>query len=217
MPEHPESMGGTIKKRRQVLAFRPQNNSPRVLETGRSRTVMPMQAADALHSRQARLPRQTGATQVETAVPLAKRRSLDARAGDLMAAPIVIVQIEVVLQGIGSDHVIAAFGETEDDSGGGVLVSRDWFEPHRNIDIGIRPAGRDDDVERIVFRPLNQRLASRSARNVFDAPFSSYGLPALEWPGEVEPNLRPFSPEASFSNRHGYPQSCSSGYDFSPR
>ena len=30
-------------------------------------------------------------------VPLAKRRSLDARAGDLMAAPIVIVQIEVVL------------------------------------------------------------------------------------------------------------------------
>jgi len=57
-------------------------------------------------------------------VPLPKRRSLDARAGDLTAAPVVIVEIEVVLQSVGSDHVIAAFRETEDNAAGGVLPSR---------------------------------------------------------------------------------------------
>ena len=57
-------------------------------------------------------------------VPLAKCRSLHVHADDPTAALVVIVQIEVVLQGIGSDHVIAALGETEDDSGGGVLTSQ---------------------------------------------------------------------------------------------
>src|SRR5450631_880133 len=136
-------------------------------------------------------------------MPLSKRRSLDARAGDLMAEPVVIVQIKVVLQSIGSDHVIAAFGESEDDSGGGVLTSRDWFEPHRNIDVGIRPTRCDNHVVRIVCRALNQRFALRSARDVFDAPLPSCRLPALKWPGEVEPNLRAGSQRTSFSNSQG--------------
>jgi hypothetical protein len=93
-------------------------------------------------------------------VPLAKRRSLRARAGDLMTTPVVIVEIEVVLQSIGSDHVVATLGKSEDNAAGGVLASRDGFEPHRGINVGIRPAGRDDHIESIVSGVLNQRLAS---------------------------------------------------------
>jgi hypothetical protein len=58
-----------------------------------------------------------------------------------MTAPVVIVEIKVVLQSVGSDHVIATFRETEDNAAGGVLPSRDGFEPHRDIN------GRDDHVE----------------------------------------------------------------------
>src|SRR5205807_8796201 len=93
-------------------------------------------------------------------VPLAKHRSLDARADDLMAAPVVIVQIEVVLQSVGSDHVVATIRKSEDNAAGGVLASRDGFEPHRDINVGIRPAARYDPVECIVSGVLNQRPAS---------------------------------------------------------
>src|SRR5262249_12293018 len=92
-------------------------------------------------------------------MPLAERRSLDTHTGDLMAAAVVIVQIEVVLQSIGPDDVITAFGEAEDDAGGGVLAPRNGFEPHRNINIGIRSARCHDHVESIVCRALNQRLS----------------------------------------------------------
>src|SRR5580704_8707574 len=116
-------------------------------------------------------------------VPMAKRRSLHARPGDLMAALVVIVEIEVVLQSIGSDHVVATFGKSEDNAAGGILSSRDGFEPHRDINVGIRPAGRDDHVESIVSGVLNQRPASlRSTRDVLNGPFSSHRLPTLKWP-----------------------------------
>src|SRR5947209_2861913 len=49
-------------------------------------------------------------------MPLAERRRLDACAGDLTAAAVVVVEIEVALERVGADHVVAAFSETEDDA-----------------------------------------------------------------------------------------------------
>ncbi len=71
----------------------------------------------------------------------------------------VVVEIEVVLQSVGADHVIATVGESEDNATRRILASRHRLETYRDIDVGVGTAGRDDHVERVVSRALNQRSA----------------------------------------------------------
>src|SRR5450432_1410011 len=93
-------------------------------------------------------------------VPLAKRGSLDACAGDLTAPAVVVVEIEIVLQSIGTDHVIATFGEAEDNAARRVPASRHRLETYRDVDVGVGAARRDDHVEGVARGALTQRAAT---------------------------------------------------------
>src|SRR5215831_4226857 len=93
-------------------------------------------------------------------VPLTKRGSLDSHASDLVTTSVVVIEIEVVLQCVRSDHVIATIGESEDNAARGVLASGHRPETYRDIDVGVGTAGRNDHVERVVCCTLDQRSAT---------------------------------------------------------
>src|SRR5438045_9755365 len=73
-------------------------------------------------------------------VPRAECRSLYAYAGDLIPAPIIVIKIEIVLQCVGANEVIAATREAKNDAAGRILVSRYRLEANRYIDVDARTA-----------------------------------------------------------------------------
>src|SRR5262245_35885271 len=83
-------------------------------------------------------------------VPLAQRGGFDRRARELSSSSIVVVETEVVLQSIGANHVIPAVRKPKDDAAGGILSTRHRLEANRDVDIAVRAAWGDDDVERIL-------------------------------------------------------------------
>jgi len=52
-------------------------------------------------------------------VPLPECRGLDPRGGELAASAVVVVEAEVVLEGVGADDVVLAVVEPEDDAARG--------------------------------------------------------------------------------------------------
>ena len=107
------------------------------------------------------------------AVPLAERRRLHARAGELPPSPIIGVQPEVVLECIGADDVVAAIRKPKDDATGGILAARHRLEPHRYVDVGVGPGRRHDHVERISRRALHEHLlAAWRSRHLFNRPLA---------------------------------------------
>src|SRR6266850_207026 len=67
-------------------------------------------------------------------VPLAEGRWLDVGGGSLVPAPVVVVQPNVVLQGVGPDHIVAAVGQTKDHATRGIFPAGDWLKPHGDVD-----------------------------------------------------------------------------------
>src|SRR5205809_4039834 len=55
-------------------------------------------------------------------VPLAQRRRFHPRAGELTSSPVVVVETEVVLEGVGTNDVVFAAAEAEDDAARGVFL-----------------------------------------------------------------------------------------------
>src|SRR5438309_8668429 len=54
----------------------------------------------------------------------------------------VIVEPEIILEGVGADDVVLAVGESEHDPARGVLTSGDGLEFHRHVDVGV---GRSEE------------------------------------------------------------------------
>src|SRR2546428_2465564 len=69
-------------------------------------------------------------------VPLTERRGLHARGRELTAAPVVVVEPEIVLERVGPHDVVLAVGEAQHDAAGGVFLSGDRLELQRHVDIG---------------------------------------------------------------------------------
>src|SRR5215831_20655533 len=140
-------------------------------------------------------------------MPLPERRSLCADSGDQVTTAddrgnerirLVIIEVEIVLQRVGPDNVIVAFGKAKHDPAGSVLTPGDGLEAYLDSDIGIGSARRDDNIERFVRGTLDQRLATlRSPRHVFNHPCAAYSFPAIEWLYEVVSHLR----SCSFTGR----------------
>src|ERR1700682_6088565 len=104
-----------------------------------------------------------------------------------MPTAVVVIEIEVILQSVRPNHVIATLREAEDDAAGRVLASRYRLEAHRDIDSGVRTAGGDNHVESIARRGLHQCPATLwSALHLLDCPFAGHGLPAIQRSAEVE-------------------------------
>src|SRR5579872_226624 len=133
-------------------------------------------------------------------MPLPKRRRLHADPGDRVATTalrgtgrfgLVIIKVEIVLQRVGPDDVIATFGKAKYDSTGSVLTPGDGFETHVDVDIGVGAARRDNDIEGLVRGTLDQRLAAfRSSRHILGHPRAAYRLPAVERSRKVIACLR---------------------------
>jgi hypothetical protein len=114
-------------------------------------------------------------------MPLAERRRLDGRRGELMAAAVVVVQPEVILQGIGPDHIVAPLGEAKDDAARGIFPTRHRLESDGDIDVRVRASGRDDDVEGVLHGALDEHpLTTGSPAHLFHRPLAVHRLPALE-------------------------------------
>src|SRR2546427_9387457 len=112
-------------------------------------------------------------------MPLAERRWLDARGGDLPASAIVVVQPEVVLERVGADDIVLAVVEAEDDAARGVFTPGDRLELHRYLAIGVGAGRRDDDVEWVPGRALDQHfLAARRAGHLLHRPLPVHRRPA---------------------------------------
>src|SRR2546425_3960142 len=85
-------------------------------------------------------------------VPLPELRCLDLCRGELSTSPVVIVEPEIILEGVGADDVVLAVGESEHDPARAVLTSGDWLEFHRHVDVGVVTRRSHDDVE-FILRP----------------------------------------------------------------
>src|SRR5229473_4502297 len=149
-------------------------------------------------------------------VPLAERRRLDARAVDLMPAAVVVVEGEVVFEGIGADDIVATVGEAEDDAAGRVLASRHRLEAHGDIDVAIGTARRDDHVEGIPGRALDERASAARVGHILDGPHAADDLPAVERLGEIEAALRAGG-RGGAPDRQTGPQDCRGGDEIASR
>src|SRR5262245_38453211 len=79
-------------------------------------------------------------------MPLSERRRLDPSARELAAPLVVVVQPEVVFQGIRADDVVLPGAEAKDDAAGRILSARDRLELHRHVEIRVRSRRRYDHV-----------------------------------------------------------------------
>src|SRR2546425_13344522 len=68
-------------------------------------------------------------------VPLPELRCLDSRGGELAASAVVVVEAEVVLEGVRADDVVLAVVEPEDDAARGVYLPGNRLEFHRHVDV----------------------------------------------------------------------------------
>ncbi len=114
-------------------------------------------------------------------VPLPERRRLHARARQLPASSVVRVQSEIALERIGSDGVVLAVVEAEDDAARGIFPAGDRLELHRHVDVGVRAQRGHDDVEFVLGRPLDEHsLAARRAGHVLHRPLAVHRRPAFD-------------------------------------
>ncbi len=75
---------------------------------------------------------------------------------------------------VGTDDVVLAVIESEDDATRGVLSLRDRLELHRDVDVALRP-GRDDHVEVVSRHSLHERaLAARGAGDLLYRPLAAH-------------------------------------------
>src|SRR5437867_12286602 len=112
-------------------------------------------------------------------VPLTECRGLHAGRRELTAAPVVVVQPEIVLERVGPHDVVLAIGEAEHDAAGGVFLSGDRLELQRYVDIGIRARWRDDHIELVSRCSLDEHLlAARRAGHPFHRPLPDHRRPA---------------------------------------
>src|SRR5262249_13188636 len=120
-------------------------------------------------------------------VPLAKHGCSHARGREHETPAVVVVKSKIVLERVGTHYVVAASGESEDDSTRGVLAAGYRLEADRHRDVVVRPARREDYVVFIVGGALHEcSLAPRGTRNVLDCPLPGYCLPSIERLGEIK-------------------------------
>src|SRR5256886_8573308 len=114
-------------------------------------------------------------------MPLAEGRRLDRRARQLMPPTVVVVQSEVVLEGVGSNDVVPPIREAEHDAAGRVLPPGDRFEAYGNVSVGVGPAWGDDHVEGVLRGSLDEDpLATWRACHLLDRPASIDDSPPLD-------------------------------------
>src|SRR5262245_20646652 len=135
-------------------------------------------------------------------VPLAQHRRHNRRARKHVAAPVVVVEPEIVLGGVRAHEIVAAFRETKDDAAGCILPAGDRFESHGDVDVAVGAARSDDDVKFVVRGALYQRAPiAGGAGHVLDAPCAGDGFPPVQQLGEIEPPVRPGRPREATSRR----------------
>src|SRR5207249_3242798 len=101
-------------------------------------------------------------------VPLPELRCLDLCRGELSTSPVVIVEPEIILEGVGADDVVLAVGESEHDPARGVLTSGDGLEFHRHVDVISSVTG---SPSRTTIVPGDRWYVTTSHR-----PFASGGV-----------------------------------------
>ena len=114
-------------------------------------------------------------------MPLPERRGLHAGGRELTAAPVVVVEPEIVLERVRPHDVVLAVGEAQHDTAGGVFPSGDRLELQRHVDIGIRARRRDDHIEFVPRCSLDEHLlAARRAGHLFHRPLAVHRRPAFD-------------------------------------
>src|SRR5262249_22503722 len=117
------------------------------------------------------------------------RRSFDRRAGDHVTTTVVIVEAEIVFQGVGTREVVAAIGEAKDDAARSVFAAGYRLEADRHQNIVVLAAPCGDYVEFVLDRALHECASGASARHLLDGPAAGDRVPAAQRPGEIEPLL----------------------------
>src|SRR5437867_3806151 len=116
-------------------------------------------------------------------MPLPERRGLHAGGRELTAAPVVVVEPEIVLERVRPHEVVLAVGEAQHDTAGGVFPSGDRLELQRHVDIGIRARRRDDHIEFVPRCSLDEHLlAARRAGHLFHSVPLISVTTATGWP-----------------------------------
>jgi class 3 adenylate cyclase len=120
-------------------------------------------------------------------MPLIDRRRFHRARRDHVPATVVIIKAKVVFQGIRADEIVAPFRETENDAAGGVLSASERFETRADDHIVVRSAGRNDHVELVGRRALNERTSVvRGTGHFLDCPVAREHLPADQRLAEIE-------------------------------
>src|SRR5256712_1214383 len=161
-----------VIKRRDRISLRPQAHT-----AGSVATVVVIEIELAVEPRLDVIPQRHHPDRV----PLPGCRRLDARGRQLTPASVVVVEAEVVLECIGTDHVVLAVVEPEHDPARGILAPRKRLEFHGDVDVGKRANRGNNDVEFVPHGALyKHRLAARCPGHFLNGPLSVHRRPAVE-------------------------------------
>src|SRR5258708_19908715 len=96
-------------------------------------------------------------------VPLPECGCPDVRGREHETSAVVMVKSKIVFECVSAHHVVAALGESENDTSRGVLATGYRLEADRHSDGAVRPAGREDYVVFIVCGALPECSLAPSA------------------------------------------------------
>src|SRR5262249_4836650 len=121
-------------------------------------------------------------------MPLAERRWLDSRRGQLVSPTVVVVQPQVALQGVGTHDIVVSCGEAKHEAPRGIASPCYRLKADGSIHIGVWCGRRDNHVEEVLHRALHQNpLTTRRSAHLFDGPLAGNGLPTRQaWWREIE-------------------------------